>query len=291
MSAWRIPSACAPGPPPTSPECAVHRPGPCASGPNPPARARHFLAGHFCSTCSVAFHVPGPILLPSSSLWSAVLQPLFWAAAALPTHRSARFLPHVPPRSLWLPPSPLVPSVELRHSARTNSLAGAHLIPCCRPQFALKRKTFGKTLVEHPVIRWKLAEMARQARAPAPPAGARRKGVLQAARERSEGRWQGAVGSGSDRKWCSGQVLYCSPSPPPRFRFVASASPWSTPSSRAGFLPPAAVMGIGSCNAALEARKGHPFVALGSDPLHLSHVCGLPLAGGRWMRPMQLWRT
>lgn len=79
--------------------------------------------------------------------------------------------------------------------------------------------------------------------------------------------------------------------PPPRFRFVASASPWSTPSSRAGFLPPAAVMGIGSCNAALEARKGHPFVALGSDPLHLSHVCGLPLAGGRWMRPMQLWRT
>merc|ERR1719169_404588 len=28
-------------------------------------------------------------------------------------------------------------------------------------KFANKRKTFGKTLVEHPVIRWKLAEMAR----------------------------------------------------------------------------------------------------------------------------------
>ena len=26
----------------------------------------------------------------------------------------------------------------------------------------MKRKTFGKALVEHPVIRWKLAEMARQ---------------------------------------------------------------------------------------------------------------------------------
>lgn len=26
----------------------------------------------------------------------------------------------------------------------------------------MKRKTFGKPLVEHPVIRWKLAEMARQ---------------------------------------------------------------------------------------------------------------------------------
>merc|ERR1719247_1582921 len=29
-------------------------------------------------------------------------------------------------------------------------------------KFANKRKTFGKTLVQHPVIRWKLAEMARQ---------------------------------------------------------------------------------------------------------------------------------
>merc|ERR1719408_766549 len=29
-------------------------------------------------------------------------------------------------------------------------------------KYCLKRKTFGKTLVEHPVIRWKLAEMARQ---------------------------------------------------------------------------------------------------------------------------------
>merc|ERR1712100_712679 len=29
-------------------------------------------------------------------------------------------------------------------------------------KYATKRKTFGKTLVEHPVIRWKLAEMARQ---------------------------------------------------------------------------------------------------------------------------------
>jgi len=29
-------------------------------------------------------------------------------------------------------------------------------------KFANRRKTFGKTLVEHPVIRWKLAEMARQ---------------------------------------------------------------------------------------------------------------------------------
>merc|ERR1719230_306106 len=29
-------------------------------------------------------------------------------------------------------------------------------------KYAYKRKTFGKTLVEHPVIRWKLAEMARQ---------------------------------------------------------------------------------------------------------------------------------
>merc|ERR1719235_1507704 len=29
-------------------------------------------------------------------------------------------------------------------------------------RFANKRKTFGKTLVEHPVIRWKLAEMIRQ---------------------------------------------------------------------------------------------------------------------------------
>jgi len=32
-------------------------------------------------------------------------------------------------------------------------------------RFALKRKTFGKTLTEHPVIRWKLAEMARQVEA------------------------------------------------------------------------------------------------------------------------------
>jgi len=29
-------------------------------------------------------------------------------------------------------------------------------------RYAQKRKTFGKTLLEHPVIRWKLAEMARQ---------------------------------------------------------------------------------------------------------------------------------
>ncbi|KAF4708682.1 hypothetical protein FOZ62_003803, partial [Perkinsus olseni] len=29
-------------------------------------------------------------------------------------------------------------------------------------KYAQKRKTFGKTLIEHPVIRWKLAEMARQ---------------------------------------------------------------------------------------------------------------------------------
>merc|ERR1719329_765900 len=29
-------------------------------------------------------------------------------------------------------------------------------------KFAGKRKTFGKTLMEHPVIRWKLAEMVRQ---------------------------------------------------------------------------------------------------------------------------------
>lgn len=29
-------------------------------------------------------------------------------------------------------------------------------------KFATKRKTFGKTLMEHPVIRWKMAEMARQ---------------------------------------------------------------------------------------------------------------------------------
>ena len=29
-------------------------------------------------------------------------------------------------------------------------------------KYALKRKTFGKTLMEHPVIRWKIAEMARQ---------------------------------------------------------------------------------------------------------------------------------
>ena len=29
-------------------------------------------------------------------------------------------------------------------------------------KFANKRKTFGKKLVDHPVIRWKLAEMARQ---------------------------------------------------------------------------------------------------------------------------------
>ena len=29
-------------------------------------------------------------------------------------------------------------------------------------KYAMKRKTFGKPLVEHPVIRWKLAEMARQ---------------------------------------------------------------------------------------------------------------------------------
>merc|ERR1719390_263983 len=29
-------------------------------------------------------------------------------------------------------------------------------------KFAGKRKTFGKTLMEHPVIRWKMAEMARQ---------------------------------------------------------------------------------------------------------------------------------
>merc|ERR1719161_951113 len=28
-------------------------------------------------------------------------------------------------------------------------------------KFAMKRKTFGKTLIEHPVIRWKLAEMSR----------------------------------------------------------------------------------------------------------------------------------
>ena len=32
-------------------------------------------------------------------------------------------------------------------------------------KFALKRKTFGKRLVDHPVIRWKLAEMARQVEA------------------------------------------------------------------------------------------------------------------------------
>ena len=31
---------------------------------------------------------------------------------------------------------------------------------CCTD--ALKRKTFGKTLIEHPVIRLKIAEMARQ---------------------------------------------------------------------------------------------------------------------------------
>jgi len=31
--------------------------------------------------------------------------------------------------------------------------------------YALKRKTFGKNLMEHPVIRWKLAEMARQVEA------------------------------------------------------------------------------------------------------------------------------
>merc|ERR1719231_592102 len=31
-------------------------------------------------------------------------------------------------------------------------------------KFANKRKTFGKTLVQHPVIRWKLAEMALQLR-------------------------------------------------------------------------------------------------------------------------------
>jgi len=29
-------------------------------------------------------------------------------------------------------------------------------------RYAFKRKTFGKRLVDHPVIRWKLAEMARQ---------------------------------------------------------------------------------------------------------------------------------
>ena len=29
-------------------------------------------------------------------------------------------------------------------------------------RYAHKRKTFGKPLIEHPVIRWKLAEMARQ---------------------------------------------------------------------------------------------------------------------------------
>mmetsp|Transcript_10344 Transcript_10344/g.10245 ORF Transcript_10344/g.10245 Transcript_10344/m.10245 type:complete len:160 (-) Transcript_10344:50-529(-) len=29
-------------------------------------------------------------------------------------------------------------------------------------KYAQKRRTFGKTLMEHPVIRWKLAEMARQ---------------------------------------------------------------------------------------------------------------------------------
>lgn len=29
--------------------------------------------------------------------------------------------------------------------------------------FANKRSTFGKKLIEHPVIRWKLAEMTRQA--------------------------------------------------------------------------------------------------------------------------------
>ncbi len=29
-------------------------------------------------------------------------------------------------------------------------------------KYALKRKTFGKVLMEHPVIRWKIAEMARQ---------------------------------------------------------------------------------------------------------------------------------
>ena len=29
-------------------------------------------------------------------------------------------------------------------------------------KFAGKRKTFGKTLIQHPVIRWKVAEMARQ---------------------------------------------------------------------------------------------------------------------------------
>jgi alkylation response protein AidB-like acyl-CoA dehydrogenase len=29
-------------------------------------------------------------------------------------------------------------------------------------KYALKRKTFGKVLMEHPVIRWKVAEMARQ---------------------------------------------------------------------------------------------------------------------------------
>jgi alkylation response protein AidB-like acyl-CoA dehydrogenase len=32
-------------------------------------------------------------------------------------------------------------------------------------KYALKRKTFGKVLMEHPVIRWKIAEMARQVEA------------------------------------------------------------------------------------------------------------------------------
>ena len=32
-------------------------------------------------------------------------------------------------------------------------------------KYAMKRRTFGKRLIEHPVIRWKLAEMARQVEA------------------------------------------------------------------------------------------------------------------------------
>ena len=32
-------------------------------------------------------------------------------------------------------------------------------------KFAGKRKTFGKTLIQHPVIRWKVAEMARMVEA------------------------------------------------------------------------------------------------------------------------------
>ena len=32
-------------------------------------------------------------------------------------------------------------------------------------KFAGKRKTFGKTMIQHPVIRWKVAEMARMVEA------------------------------------------------------------------------------------------------------------------------------